>query len=194
MEQRTCDVAGLGAGLICWYVDPARAQGSTGWRSGTYNPSNPNSYTPLPKPFYVLEANGREYRYWLPADTGFDIGITGHKPVTDNARTSLTWQRSAPLCDRTQGRGECGPVARVATTPWGPRTAEPFGALDSVTSNPDGSARVTGWALDPDTNDPDRRALLRRRGRSRRAAPPARIGRMSLQPSPATELPTGTTL
>ena len=154
MEQRSCDVAGLGAGLTCWYVDPARAQGSTGWRSGTYNPSNPNSYTPLPKPFYVLEANGREYRYWLPADTGFDIGITGHKRVTDNARTSLTWQRSAPLCDRTQGRGECGPVARVATTPWGPRTAEPFGALDSVTSNPDGSARVTGWALDPDTNAP----------------------------------------
>jgi hypothetical protein len=30
MEQRTCDVAGLGSGLTCWYVDPGRAQGSTG--------------------------------------------------------------------------------------------------------------------------------------------------------------------
>ena len=154
MEQRTCDVAGLGSGLVCWYVDPARAQGSTGWRSGTYNPGNPNSYTPLPKPFYVLEANGREYRYWLPVDTGFDIGITGHKPVTANARTSLTWQTGAPLCDRTTARGECGAVARVATTPWGPRSADPIGALDSVTGGPDGSARVTGWALDPDTNAP----------------------------------------
>ncbi len=154
MEQRTCDVAGLGSGLTCWYVDPARAQGSTGWRSGTYNPTNPNSFTPLPRPFYVVEVNGREYRYWLPADTGFDIGITGHKPVTANARTSLVWEASAPLCDRTAGRGQCGAAPRVAGTPWGPRSADPIGALDGVTARPDGSARVTGWAIDPDTSDP----------------------------------------
>ncbi len=35
---------------------PARAQGSTGWRSGTYNPSNPNSFTPLAQA--VLRSRG----------------------------------------------------------------------------------------------------------------------------------------
>jgi hypothetical protein len=155
MEQRTCDVSGLGTGLTCWYVDPARAQGSTGgWRFGTYSPTNPGGVTPLPKPFYVVEANGREYRYWLPADTGYPIGITGHKPVTANARTSLTWESTAPLCDRTAGRGQCGGTARVASTPWGPRSGDPIGGLDAVIGRPDGSARVTGWALDPDTDAP----------------------------------------
>ena len=154
MEQRTCDVSGIGSGLTCWYVDPARAQGSTGWRAGTYNPDNLNSYTPLPKPFYVLEANGREYRYWLPVDTGYDIGITGHKPVTANARTSLTWEATAPLCDRTAGRGQCGGGPRVASTPWGPRSGDPFGSFDGAEAGFGGLVRVTGWIIDPDTNDP----------------------------------------
>jgi hypothetical protein len=156
MEQRTCDVAGLGNGLACWYVDPGRAQGSVAWRAGAYDPKRPNYVTPLPKPFYVIRANGREYRYWIKADTGFDIGITAHKRVTANARTAgeLVWERSAVLCDRTAGRGECANLGRVASTPWGPRSADPIGGFDSVTPGPDGRARVVGWALDPDTNDP----------------------------------------
>jgi len=156
MELRTCDVAGLGSGLACWYVDPARAEGSNGWRAGTYDPTRTNYVTPLPKPFYVIRANGREHRYWIKADTGYDIGITAHKRVTANARTAgeLVWERSAALCDRTAGRGECTNLGRVASTPWGPRSADPIGGFDSITAGPDGRARVVGWALDPDTNDP----------------------------------------
>jgi len=137
MSLRTCDVAGLGTNLPCWYVNPANAQGSRGWTSGTYDPARPDLYTPLPKPFYVVRANGREYRIWLKVDTGYDIGITASHPVTSNARTSLVWERQATLCDKTQYRGECG-------------GAPPTGVLDSVTTGTD-SVRVTGWAWDRDT-------------------------------------------
>jgi hypothetical protein len=158
MEQRTCDIAGIGTGVTCWYVDPARAQGSTGWRSGTYDPNRPNYVTPLPKPFYVVRAGDRERRYWIQADTGYDIGITAHKRVVANARSSgeLVWEGTAPLCDRTANRGSCGSTAgpRVAPTPWGPQSQNPIGAFDSVTPHGDGRARVKGWAIDPDTSDP----------------------------------------
>jgi len=140
MQQRTCNVAGLGAGLTCWYVDPANAQGSTGWRGGTYDPARPNWVTPLPKPFYVVRANGREYRIWIRADTGFDIGITASRPVTSNARTSLQWENKAMLCDTTAGRGECA--------------SDPFGSFDVVSQSGPNRVRVAGWAFDPDTAAP----------------------------------------
>lgn len=136
MQQRTCNVYGLGTGLTCWYVDPANSQGSRGWTGGTYDPARPDYVTPLPKPFYVVRANGREYRYWIKADTGYDIGITASHPVTTNARTSIVWERSAPLCDTTTYRGDCG--------------GAPFGVLDSVTPTTN-AVRVTGWAVDRDT-------------------------------------------
>jgi hypothetical protein len=158
MEQRTCDIAGIGTGVTCWYVDPARAQGSTGWRAGTYDPNRTNYVTPLPKPFYVVRAGDREHRYWIQADTGYDIGITAHKRVVGNARSAgeLVWEGAAPLCDRTAGRGSCGGTSgpRVASTPWGPRSQNPIGVFDTVTPHGDGRARVTGWAIDPDTSDP----------------------------------------
>ncbi|MCD9623391.1 hypothetical protein [Rhabdothermincola salaria] len=138
MEQRTCDISGLGTALTCWYVDPARAQGSTGWRYGSYDPAKPGGVTPLPEPFYVVSHNGREYRYWLPVDTGYDTGITAHKSITGNARTSLTWVRSAPLCDRTLGRGSCG-------------NSVPFGSFDAARSPGPNQVRVQGWAIDRDT-------------------------------------------
>lgn len=137
MQRRTCDIAGIGTGLTCWYVNPANAQGSTGWKGLTYDPTRPNFVTPLPKPFYVVRANSREYRFWIKADTGFDIGITASKLVTSDARTSLVWERQANLCDTTVYRGECG-------------GAPPVGVLDSVTTG-NGSVRVTGWAWDRDT-------------------------------------------
>lgn len=140
MSSRTCDVAGLGSNLPCWYVNPANAQGSRGWTSLTYDPARPDFVTPLPKPFYVVRANGREYRIWLKVDTGYDIGITGSHPVTTNARVSMVWERQANLCDKTQYRGECG-------------GAPPIGVLDSVTASSSGAGtiRVTGWAWDRDT-------------------------------------------
>jgi hypothetical protein len=140
MQQRTCDVAGLGKGLTCWYVNPANAQGSTGWRGGTYDPARPNYVTPLPKPFYSIRANGREYRYWLKADTGYDIGISASIPIGENARKTIVWERQANLCDMTVSRGECG-------------GAPPSGVLDTVTAGKD-SVRVTGWAWDRDTTNP----------------------------------------
>ncbi|MCX6510972.1 MAG: hypothetical protein NT081_09220 [Actinobacteria bacterium] len=141
MSSRTCTVAGLGTNLPCWYVNPANAQGSRGWTSGTYDPTRPNYVTPLPKPFYVLRANGREYRIWLAADTGYDIGITASKPVTTNARTSLVWERSAALCDLTTMRGVCGATS-------------PVGFLDSVEESGSNRVRVRGWAFDRDTQTP----------------------------------------
>ncbi|HEY6533660.1 MAG TPA: hypothetical protein VIY72_15230 [Acidimicrobiales bacterium] len=150
MQQRTCLVAAVSSNPVeCWYVNPALAQGSKGWTGGTY--TGPTSVTPLPKPFYVVEANGREYRVWIAADTGYDTAILASRPDGRNARTSLTWSSGATLCDTTANRGTCtGP--RVAQTPWGPKTGNPFGSLDAVTGRTDRTATVTGWTIDPDTN------------------------------------------
>ena len=100
----------------------------------------------------MVEANGREYRIWIQADTGYDIGITASKPITANARTSLTWSSSAALCDVTAARGLC--QGRIAMTPSGPKVADPFGSLDGVKAAADRTVTVNGWAIDPDTNDP----------------------------------------
>lgn len=152
MERRTCTVIGLGENLPCHYIDPSRAQGSRSWTYGTYDPARPDYLTPLPKPFYDLEVNGNEYRIWIREDTGFDIGITATKPVTSNARTSLVWSRTSNLCDLTAQRGDCS-GARVADTPWGPRSIDPFGSYDSIAVEHLNRVTVTGWAIDPDTDD-----------------------------------------
>jgi hypothetical protein len=138
MQQRTCNVDGLGDGLTCWYVNPALAQGSKGWTGGTYNNTS-TGVTPLPKPFYVVESGGREYRIWIRDDTGYDIGITASKPITSNARTSLTWTATAGLCDITAARGQCT------------GGANPVGSFDAATPNGPESIFVGGWAIDPDT-------------------------------------------
>lgn len=136
MQARSCNVAGLGTGLVCWYVNPANAQGSTGWRNGTYDPGRIDFVTPLPKPFYVIRANGREHRIWIKEDTSFDIGITASVPIGSNARTSISWEAQARLCDVTAWRGECGGVG-------------PTGFIDAVTAGTN-SVRVSGWAFDRD--------------------------------------------
>jgi hypothetical protein len=150
MRRRTCTVPAISADPVtCWYVNPALAQGSKGWTGGTY--TGPTSVTPLPKPFYVIEANGREYRVWLTADTGYDTAILASRPDGRNARTSLTWSSGASLCDTTANRGTCtGP--RVAQTPWGALTATPFGSLDTAIGRAGRRVTVTGWTIDPDTN------------------------------------------
>jgi len=141
MQQRTCNVEGLGERLTCWYVNPALAEGSKGWTAGTYNGTS-SGVTPLPKPFYVIEANNREYRIWISEDTGYDIGITASKPITANARTSLTWTATAALCDVTASRGECV------------GGADPTGSFDAVVAAAPNTLWVGGWALDPDTTAP----------------------------------------
>ena len=137
MQQRSCNVVGLGSGLTCWYVNPANAQGSRGWTSGTYDPARSDFVTPLPRPFYVIRANGREYRVWIKEDTSYDIGITASIPIGSNARTSIEWRSQSGLCDVTAWRGDCGGVS-------------PTGFVDAVTAGTN-TVRVTGWAFDRDT-------------------------------------------
>ena len=144
METRSCTLSG--SPVTCWYVDPARAQGANWWVNPGAGPS------PISVPFYVVSVNGSEARYWLTPDTGLSLSLKADKPVTANARNSLSWSFATELCDVTAGRGDCGPGARVATTPWGPRTAVPFGSLDVVSPSV-GSIDVNGWVIDPDTND-----------------------------------------
>ncbi len=135
MQQRTCNVAGVGNNITCWYVDPSKAQGAKGWTFGTYDPARPDLVTPLPKPFYVVRGNGREYRIWLPADTGFDIGVTASKPVRSDARTSLEWSRTAELCDTVLLRGDCA-------------RSMPIGVLDGAAPRP-GGINLWGWVNIP---------------------------------------------
>jgi hypothetical protein len=104
MQERTCQVGSIGT-VACSYVDPARGEGNRGWAT-----VSPNVPTPLSKPFYVFQANGREYRYWLAADSGYNATVYASKPVTSNARTSLQWGLAGSgtaMCDITTGAGSC---------------------------------------------------------------------------------------
>lgn len=103
MELRTCTIQGIGT-VTCGYVDPAKAQG---YKAFATFPGG-NGVSPLTAPFYVFDAGGREYRYWLRADTGYSQTIEADKPITANARTSLTWRNLDNLCDNTMNRGACG--------------------------------------------------------------------------------------
>ena len=160
MQQRTCNVDGLGDGLTCWYVNPTLAQGSKGWTGGTYNGTS-TGVTPLPKPFYVVEANGREYRIWIQDDTGYDIGITASKPITANARTSLTWtaQRRAVRRHR-RPRGVCT------------GGASPIGSFD--VASPAGPEKIRVGGLGP------------RPGHGRTRSPCTSTSTRSAPPSPPT--------
>ena len=140
MQQRVCNLRGIGDGLTCFYINPALAEGSRGWQGGTYDGSG-SSITPLPKPFYSVRANGNEYRVWLKEDTGYDIDVTASKPVTANARDSLTWTASTVLCDTSTRRGFCGNV-------------DPIGSYDGVWPAGPNQVRVAGWAIDFDTTNP----------------------------------------
>ena len=134
MEMRTCRIQKIGT-VPCGFVDPARAQGYAGFAHPTGAP------TPISAPFYVFRANDREYRYWLPKDSGYAKTVAASKPVRSDARKSLTWsiveQTGETLCDETTGTGVCAP----------------FGRVDLAGGVP-GGIDVRGWAIDPDTSDP----------------------------------------
>lgn len=102
MVERTCSMVGVVGTFPCWHVDPAKAQGVSTWRLPAFGKS------PITKPFYVFDRDGREQRHWLRADTGYAVGIRD-KPVTANARTSLVWAEGEVLCDVTTGRGAPSP-------------------------------------------------------------------------------------
>lgn len=116
--QRSCRIGGVA--VTCWYVDPAVSQGATGWK---FNPSGGPSWatrpTPLSTPFYVVERNGYEERFWLKQDSGYAVDIWARRQLGKNARprsgtvnvgSGLTWSRSSVLCDVTVQRGTCGSI------------------------------------------------------------------------------------
>lgn len=105
-EARSCFVPTVGV-VGCTYVDPSRAQGNRGWTIPGFGPS------PVSAPFYDFRTNGKEYRVWLRDDTGYGATINANKPVTANARTSLTWINGDALCDLTANRGLCGTWSTV---------------------------------------------------------------------------------
>ena len=101
MVRRTCTGQTRNGSFTCWRVDPARAQGHAAFAARSFGPS------PITAPFYVYSANGREYRHWLRADTGYAKGIWASRPLGANARTSLSWRHGDGLADVT-GRGGGG--------------------------------------------------------------------------------------
>jgi FG-GAP-like repeat len=130
MEPRSCRLPTVQGEFLCWYVDPARAQGAVGWRSPAFGPS------PVTAPFYVYSKDGREYRHWLRADTGYEIEISASKPLSANARTSLVWSDVGQLCDRSAFRGSCD----VAPPPKSTRPHSVTGTFEPVV----GDFRGTG--------------------------------------------------
>jgi hypothetical protein len=148
MVPTTCRIGGT-TEVACHRVDPAAAEGFNVWTAAGAGPA------PLTAPFYVYAVGDTEYRYWLSADTGYTSSIRAFKPIRANARNSLTWQNvtaATGLCDLRTNIGDCQ-ASRVADTPWGPRSADPFGNIDAAVPGA-GALTVRGWAIDPDTNDP----------------------------------------
>ena len=94
MKETTCTGPGHRGPFTCWRVDPKKAQGYGGFAVPAFGP------TPITAPFYVYTASGYEYRHWLRADTGYDIGVWASRPIGGNARSSLRWHRGQPLVDQ----------------------------------------------------------------------------------------------
>ena len=93
MQRRTCTGLAKQGSFTCWRVDPSRAEGYAAFASPGYGPA------PISAPFYVYATNGREYRHWLRADTGYRRGVWASRPLGSNARTSLVWHRGDGLVD-----------------------------------------------------------------------------------------------
>ena len=159
--QRSCTVPGQASSVTCWYVNPAVGviQGSTAW--ATLSPDGNGSPTrapaPLSKPFYVVERNGTEERYWLKADTGYDTDISAVRQMGKNARprssqsgSGLAWAKTG-LCDLTAHRGACGtnnttppPTNPPPTTPPPAASGSPIAAppgMNSTRQNVSGNFR-----------------------------------------------------
>jgi hypothetical protein len=75
MKSRTCQYAVPGAvEFTCWFIDPDKAEGYTGWRS---DPDGTSTKSPLAFAFYSFWAGTSpdfEHRHWLKADTGYSRG------------------------------------------------------------------------------------------------------------------------
>jgi hypothetical protein len=99
MTRHSCTGQAKTGRFTCWRVDPSRAQGHRAFAAAGYGPA------PISAPFYVYAANGREYRHWLRADTGYARDIWASRPLGANARTGLTWRRGTTLIVGAAGAG-----------------------------------------------------------------------------------------
>lgn len=94
---RSCTPPGMTA-RTCHHVDPAAAQGYTGWRG---SPAGTSSIAPLSHPFDVVEVGNREWRLWSSSDTGYGVDIAASRPLGANARAKpdpdLPCARVSPL-------------------------------------------------------------------------------------------------
>ncbi len=80
----TCAPPGMSA-RSCVRVDPARAEGHTGWR-GT--PGGSSTIAPLSHAFDVVKVGGNEWRLWDSGDTGYGVDIAASKPLAANPRST----------------------------------------------------------------------------------------------------------
>lgn len=148
MEKRTCTGSAQAGRFTCWRVDPSRAEGHDAFTANAFGRA------PISAPFYVYAANGKEYRHWLRADTGYRRDIWASRPLGTNARTSLTWRRGATLTDVGPAGSEqpsCDGFCDVPAGAW---------YLDALTWAVDGEV-VSGF--DDDTfrpTDPVTRAQV----------------------------------
>jgi hypothetical protein len=117
--QRSCRLPSSPTPVVCWFIDPAAAQGNRFWvtLNPTGSPGPTVAPTPLSLPFYVLAQNGREERHWLGIDTGYPMDISASRALGGNARiipnrptSGLTWVGASGLCDLTTNRGACTPA------------------------------------------------------------------------------------
>ncbi len=103
MQAHACTL-GTGESFRCWYVDPARANGFTGFAVPAFGPS------PITAPFIGYRSATREHRHWLESDTGYDRDIQASLELGRNSRNDLVWASGSDLCDLNRGVGRCDPL------------------------------------------------------------------------------------
>ena len=139
MVTRTCRVPGVGT-VTCSFVDPSQAEGFKAWNVLSWGRS------PVSAPFYAYTVGTTEYRVWLRSDTGYDSTITASKPITSNARSSLTWVKGDGLCDVTTGHGTCN------WTGWTPYSGT-WQGKPAVATNADGRLEMFAVASNGTVGD-----------------------------------------
>jgi hypothetical protein len=113
MQTRICRYHAGPATFTCWYVNPANAQGDTGfWQSDPKMGDRPNGLSPLAFAFYVYLRTDtkpdKEWRHWLQEDTGYDVGEVFARRVDGmDSRRGLEWVDDNRLCDVEERRGTC---------------------------------------------------------------------------------------
>jgi hypothetical protein len=114
MSTRTCRYNfDPSVNFVCYYVNPANAQGHKGsWQQapliGGTNGAQPS---PLTHAFYnyLRSSDNKEFRHWIVADTGYTARgeVYVRRPNGTNGRMTNEWQDLDVLCDVTFGRGSC---------------------------------------------------------------------------------------